>query len=414
MWKNAHFRMAVGILGAIVMLIVFIMELRIGFNIFERKILNDTDALATISKNAGSASVSIDQPFAYPELEGVDPDGDVIKLGDVDLKVKLNGTYTDSSRESFGVYKYAQAGTNQSMTLTVEHRKENFAEMEDAYKEYIYGDSSVLPQVAGIVLEQSAAQFYQQSYREFTVPVVYSEGTLTYTAFVPLEDEFLVLSAKDPFYISTDKISVHYGDPAQDPMRAHTYSDYEELASINQIRVLLENKIKDEDGALDDLENPYKSEGVVGTADTYTSRADNTTRAQLVSYGDYKWEENGTAAGTSMMIDTTSVRAKQSEWKLTETVYSYSYVGLQLLNLTGQRTSSMLTISGNIMNELDTERPYVIVVKFIGESDNLLGLSVIDCREKPLLASAHAEFSTSVTATDVKISDVVAVQFDIY
>ena len=68
MWKNAHFRLAVGILGAIVMLVVFIMELRIGFNIFERKILNDTDALANISKNAGSASVSIDQPFAYPEL----------------------------------------------------------------------------------------------------------------------------------------------------------------------------------------------------------------------------------------------------------------------------------------------------------------------------------------------------------
>lgn len=396
------------------MTIVFIMELRIGFNIFERKILNDTDKLTTISKNAGSASVSIDQPYSYPEIEGVDPEGDVIKLSDIDLKVKLNGTYTDSSRESFGVYKYAQAGTNQSMTLTVEHRKENFEELKSAYTDYIYGDTSVLPQVAGIVLEQTAAQFYQQSYREFTVPIIYSEGTLTYTAFVPLEDEFIVLSAKDPFYISTDKVSVHYGDPAQDPMRSHTYSDYEELASINQIRVLLENKVKDEEGALDDLENPYKGNGVVGTADTYTSRADNTTRAQLVSYGDYKWEENGTAAGTSMMIDTTSVRAKQSEWKLTETVYSYSYVGLQLLNLTGQRTSSMLTISGNIMNELDTERPYVIVVEFIGESDNLLGLSVIDCREKPLLASAHAEFSTSVTATDVKIGDVVAVQFDIY
>lgn len=396
------------------MAFVFIMELRIGFNIFERKILNDTDQLTTISKRAGSASVSIDQPFQYPEIEGVDPEGDIIKLNDVDLKVKLNGTYTDSSRESFGVYKYAQSGTNQSMTLTVEHKKENFEEMKDAYTEYIYGDSSLLPQVAGIVLEQTAAQFYQQSYREFTIPVVYSEGTLMYTAFVPLEDEFIVLSAKDPFYISTDKISVHYGDPTQNPMRSHTYSDYEELASINQIRVLLENKVKDEEGVLDDLENPYQSSGVVGTADTYTSRADNTTRAQLVSYGDYKWEENGTAAGTSMMIDTTSVRAKQSEWKLTETVYSYSYVGLQLLNLTGQRTSSMLTISGNIMNELNTERPYVIVVKFIGESDNLLGLSVIDCREKPLLASAHAEFSTSVSATDVKISDVVAVQFDIY
>lgn len=414
MWKNANFRMAVGILAAILMTVVFVFELRIGFNIFERKMLADTDELTLISKQAGSASVSIDTPATYEEISGVDPEGDIIRLKDSDLKLQINGTYTDTDRDSYGIYKYAQSETKQAMTLTVEHHQQDFEAMEEAYNAYIYGDRMALANAASIALEESAAKFMIQTYREGNIPFVYSEGTKTYTAFVPQEDEFIVISAKDPFYVSSGKVSVHYGDPSQDPQLLHTYSDYEELASINQIRMLLETKVKDENGVLDDIESPYKSSGVVGTADTYTSRADNATRAQLVSYADYKWEENGTATGTSMMIDTTSVRAKQSEWVLTSTVYSYSYAGLQLLNLSGQRTSSNLTISGSIMNELESERPYVIVVKYIGESDNLLGLTVIDCREEPLAASAHTEFSTSVQATDVKIEDVVAVQFDIY
>lgn len=414
MWKNANFRMAVGIVLAVILTVVFIFELRIGFNIYERKIMSDTTELTTISKNAGSATVSIDEKYPYEELTGVDPEGDVIKLSDADVKIQINGICTDSNKDSYGIYKYAQSETKVSQTMTVEHRKQDFEALSAAYDSYLYGDKMALAKAAGIVLEETNAKFFVQHYREFDVPFVYSEGTLTYTAFIPLNEEFLLVSAKDPFYVSSDKISVHYGDPSQDPQRSHTYSKYEELASLNQIRMLMENKVKDENGVLDEIDTPYQTSGVLGTAETYTSKADNATRAQLVSYAEYDWKENGTSSETSMMVDTTSVRAKQSEWKLTSTVYSYEYAGLQLLNLSGQRTSSMLTISGTIMNQVDAERPYVIVVKFIGEDDVLLGLQVIDNRESPLKASAHAEFTASVKAEDVKIADVVAIQFDIY
>lgn len=414
MWKNANFRLVVGIIGALLMTVIFVFEIRIGFNIFQRKLLSDTDALTQISKDAGSASVSIDTMAVYPEVEGVDPDGDVIKLYNYDLKVKLNGTVTDTAKDSYGVYKYAQSGTNAAMTLSVESFKSDLEKLTEAYNAYLYGDKMALANATSLVIKDDAAQFMVQSYREGPIPMLYSEGTQTYTAFVPLEDDFLVLSAKDPFLLDTGKISVHYGNPSENPMLMHTYSDYEELASRNQITKILENKIKNENGELDDLESPYQSSNVVGTAETYTSRADNTTRAQLVSYADYEWQEDGVAAGTSMMIDTTSVRAKESEWKLTETVYSYSYAGLQLMNLSGQRSSTNLTISGNIVNELDSERPYVIVVKFIGEGDVLLGLNVVDGRETPLSPSTFKEFSVSASASDVKIADVVAVQFEIY
>lgn len=414
MWKNANFRLVVGIIGAVIMAVLFIFEIRIGFNIFQRKILNDTTTLTNLSKEAGSASVSIDQLAAYPEVEGVDPDGDVIKLYNYDLKVKLNGIATDTNKDSYGVYKYAQSKTNQAMTLSVESFKSDLDKLMAAYNAYLYGDKMALANAVSLALQEGSAQFMVQSYREGPIPIVYSEGTQIYTAFVPLEDDFLVLSAKDPFLLDTGKISVHYGNPAENPQLMHTYSDYEELASKNQIAKILENKIKNENGELDDLETPYQSSGVVGTADTYTSRADNTTRAQLVSYADYDWQEDGVAAGTSMMIDTTSVRAKESEWKLTETVYSYSYAGLQLMNLSGQRSSATLTISGNIVNELESERPYVIVVKFIGEGDTLLGLNVVDGRETPLAPSTFKEFTVSASSNDVKIADVVAVQFEIY
>ncbi len=414
MWKNANFRAAVGIVGMIIMAVIFIFEIRIGFDIFQRKILADTDTLSAISKEAGSASVSIDAPADYPELTGVAEDGDIIKLDGYDIKVKLNGTSTDEANSSFGVYKYAQVDTNASMTLSVESYKSNMDALTEAYDAYIYGDKMALPNVIGLALQEDAAEFFVQKYREFPVPIVHSLGTEMYTAFIPLEDDFITISAKDPFLLDTGKVSVHYGDPKLNPMLTRTYSDYEELASQNQIRMIMENKIRDENGELDSIETPYQSTGTVGTAETYTSRADNATREQLVSYGDYDWGEDGIATGTSMMIDTTSVRAKKSEWKLSETVYSYSYAGLQLMNLSGQRTSSKLTIEGNIMNEIDADRPYVIVVKFIGEGDVLLGLSVVDGRSDPLTPSSYKKFSVSVDADTVKIADVIAVQFEIY
>lgn len=414
MWKNANFRLVVGIIGALLMTVIFVFEVRIGFNIFQRKILNDTEMLTQISKDKGSASVSIDQMATYPEVEGVDPEGDVIKLYNYDIKVKLNGVATDVTRDSYGVYKYAQSGTNAAMTLSVESYKSDKDKLMEAYDAYLYGYSMALPTAIGLALKEDAAKFLVQSYREGPIPIIYSEGTQIYTAFVPLEEDFIVLSAKDPFLLDTGKVSVHYGNPSEQPMLMHTYSDYEELASKNQIAAILENKIKNENGELDAVDTPYQSTAVVGTDDTYTSRADNTTRAQLVSYADYDWQEDGVAAGTSMMIDTTSVRAKESEWKLTETVYSYSYAGLQLMNLSGQRSSSTLTISGNIVNELESERPYVIVVKFIGEGDTLLGLNVVDGRETPLAASTFKEFSVSASSSDMDIANVVAVQFEIY
>ena len=409
MFKNNNVRIASGILLSIVLTVTLIIEFRVGFNMLEKKITADTDLYVDMSKQLGSARVSIDKITVYPEIDLGNEDGDVIQIKNSLLKVLINGQLTDSDKADYGRYDYSQLGTNYAKSFFVEDRSSNFETFKKAYDAYFNGDPGALFDAYGVAYQPENLTFYQQSYREYMIPFIHNEATHSYYAFLPEGDKFYVMSCEDVFNISTDKVSVHYGNAKLNPQLKHTYSDYEQLAAANTIAKLIQKKKE-----IESMESPYVSAGVTGTAETYTSSSDNNLRKQMVSYTNYDWAPDGTAEGTTLTIDTTSARAKASEWVLTATTYSYTNAGLQVLNLQGTKSSTKLEISGNILNTLETERPYVVVVKYVNEARELVGIEVIDNRTNALLGNSYHNFMSALYSKDADIESVVAVQFEVY
>lgn len=413
MFRNDKVRLILGILLAVILSIATIVEFRFGFKLLSEKLLADTDSLALISKSAGTASVSINELNTFPEIEGVYELGDVITLYDYGLKLQLDGKLADRSRDEYGVYKYTEAESNQTRTLTVEAFKDRRSEFIEAYDGYFYTEPYKLLDVYGISYDTSTIQLYQQTYSKFTVPMLYNTATLTYYAFLPTDNNFLVVTAQDPFGLTDDKVTEEFGNPSENPMRKHTYSWYEKTAAENTIAALA-GGVDVTSGYNDSNNGTQQGSTNEGSSAAYTSSSDNNIRAQLASYASYAWKRDGTADGTTMTISTTSNAAKESQWSFTETTYSYSYAGLRIQNMSGSRKSSSFTIEAEIINELKTERPYVVVVKFINESDELLGVDVIDMRDSPLGGESFRKFTSTVSSSEVAISEATAVQFEIY
>lgn len=409
MFKNNNVRIAAGVLLAVILTVVLVFEFKIGFNMLESKILDDTAVYMNLSRELGSARVSIDKVTEYPEIEAVDPAGDVIQMKNSQLKVQISGVLTDREKSEYGRYDYSQIGTNTSKSFFIEDRSSNFDEFKEAYDAYFADNPSMLFDVYGVAYQPENLTYYQQSYREYTIPIIHNEATKSYYAFLPEGENFYIMSCEDVFNISTEKVTVHYGNPKLDPQMRHTYSDYEELAAKNTIEDLIQKKKE-----LEDMESPYVSSGVTGTADTYTSSSDNNLRKQMVSYGDYEWGADGTAEGTTLTIDTTSAKARASEWVLTETTYAYTNAGLQILNLQGTKSATKLEISGNILNTLETERPYVVIVKYVNEARELVGLEVIDNRTNALLGNSYQSFISAIYSSNADLDSIVAVQFEVY
>jgi hypothetical protein len=251
---------------------------------------------------------------------------------------------------------------------------------------------------------------YQDSYIDGNYPVLYNEAAALYYMLIDCEDSYYVVSAPDPFVLTTEKVTAHFGDPSEDPQLDHNYNTYETLAAENTIRELLESG-DDENVSID---NPYVSTDISGSHDTYTSEDDDKIREQMLALGNYNWKKDGTADGTNLVIDVTSQTAKASQWDITASTYSYEMNGLRISMLSGSRSNTTFQISGNINNTLNSERPYVLVVKLLDSSGNLLSLKVIDCRTSPIAASGVTTFSTSVSSTEADVASITAVQFEVY
>ena len=412
MIHNPTVRKILGVLLAIGLSLLLVLEVKVGFNMLNNRIQAEISEFSQISKTAGHASVSIDEIYYYPEADYPSADGDVIALSDSKLRLQINGILTDNTAAQSGIYRYSQTDTERATTLYVEDKSREFNDYIEAYLAYLDGDEYALIERYGIVYQPNNITACEQSYKEFRVPILYNEGNSNYYGFVPDGDnKFWVITCEDPFILSTDKVTAHFGDPTKNPLRSHTYSDYEILASENTLRKILESILNGDSG---EIQSPYQSDGVVGTSDTYTSTSDNNIRRQMVSYTDYDWDSTGQASGTNMKIDTTSSKAVASEWVLTATSYGYQNAGLQLLNMHGTKSSTFLEISGSIMNTLATDRPYVIVVKYVDSSRNLLGIDVLDNRSNALLGSSYHSFTSTVYSTEVDLDSVHAVQFEIY
>ena len=249
--------------------------------------------------------------------------------------------------------------------------------------------------------------FLQQSYRDYRVAVI-TNGE-RYILIAKTDAEIIEIDAVEPVNITHEKVTVRYGNPTDNPQLNHTYSFYETLAAENTRRELL-----DEDSGIVD-ENPYVSGDVIGTAETYTSEADNQKRKQLTKLGTYAWGPDGTSTETSLKVDITSPIAKQSQWVLTSTVYSFTQSGLKISGLSAKKNDTEFTVSGNINNTLKSERPYVIVIKYLNEKDELLHVTVVDRRTEPLASEGVSNFTgTVVKDANVNPMDVTAVQFEVH
>ncbi len=400
-----------GIVVSVLLLLIIFFEVKFGFAMLKNRQMAEINEFVQAAQNFGKANVTIDTLTTYEEIPGVDTEGDVVKLDGYKVKLRVNGKLVDGNSTDSGIYMYSSTSDNLSKSVTVKRMEVNVTDMRNAVKRFWYGDTSELTALCASQMAEDNLTFYQSSAKAGDVPVVYSKGNEMYTMFITGEEEeyYLEISCNEPFALTDDKITVHYDDPQSNPQLYHTYSNYESLAAENTMRQLLE----------DDTEtstSTYNSSQASGSSSTYTSEADDKEREALAKLGNYKFDQDGKSTETEKTIDITSPEAEKSKWTLTATTYTYECKGLKLYALSGSRTAEQFQISGTIQNTLSAERPYVIVVKYLDSANKLLGISVIDQRNKPIKPNDATTFSATITPAKNKIDiqRITAVMFEVY
>lgn len=412
--RNETTRTVLGIITTIALSVVIILEFRIGFNMVKTRQFSEVNEFINTATKVGRDSVSVSSVTVYDEVPDVAVEGSVVKLKGFDVKLKLNGELSDETDEEMGSYVYMSADTNEMKTLSVMKIESGVTDCRNAVKHFWYGNAEELGQVAFDGTAPNDVQYYQCTYRGGNIPVVYSETEGVYNMIIPGENEFyLLISAPEQFVVTYEKVTSQFGDPNASPQNFHTYSKYEEWASSAK---LLELKEQEENGKEKDKETPYKTSDVPGTSATYTSKADDSLREQMSTIGEFSWKKDGTSSDTELSVDITSEDAKKSKWTLTETTYSYENSGLKIYALSGSRSAEVFTIEGTIQNMLNSERPYIIIVKYLDTNDELLGVSVIDKRSTPIKPEGVDKFSTTVTpASDkIDIQRIASLMFEAY
>lgn len=396
----------------IVLLLVITFEVKAGFNMIYNREMQAVAVFNDAASSAGKARVSIDAVQTYTEIPFTYTDGDVINVytGDKSepIKIQISGELTDDSYKEYGYYYYSDPDKISS-TLTV-MTDDLTEEIKSTIHDFWYGDTTNMykAMTKGNVTA-NALDYYQCSFVTGNTPVMYDETDGRYYMIVTHKDKYTVIQAPNPFILSDDKVTVHFGDPSMDVPLSHTYSDYETLAAENTIKELLDGS-DDEETVID---NPYVSDNTV-TGDTYTTDTDDKRREQMVKLGEYTWDVNGTSDQTTMTVDITSQNALKSQWLLTATTYTYENAGIKISGLSANRSTSAFKISGNVNNTLTTERPYVMVLKFIDNKGQLVGIKVLDYRTDKLAPEGVAAFSATIPASDMAIANIASVMFDIY
>lgn len=400
------------LLTMVVLLLVIIFETKIGFNMLYNRQMSAVDVFNDIASSAGKARVSIDTLATYDEVPFTYTDGDVIDVnageGNTPVRVQISGALTDSSYQDYGYYHYSDPD-NISETVTVLNGDMS-PELEQTIHDFWYGSTEAMyAAMTGGGMTANALSYYQCTFNTGNAPMMHDDTANLWYMFVQHGDTYTVVQAPNPFILSDDKLTVHFGDPSVDVPLTHTYSDYETLAAENTIRDLTE---ENSDGEEVTVINPYVSESD-GT-DTYDTMDDDKRRMQMVQLGEYTWDANGTSVETTMTVDITSQNALKSQWLLTATTYTYENAGIKISGLTANRSADEFKISGNVNNTLTTERPYVMVLKFIDAKGQLVGIRVLDYRSTKLAPEGVAAFSATIPASEMSIASIASVMFDIY
>ena len=408
--NNSIVKTLLGILLSVLLCFVIFFEFKTGFELIEKHMDITANSVIEAAEKLGKNSVSVEEPSYYTEVPDIDQNGEVIKIEGYDVKIKVNGSLKEGNSVNKQEYYYESATFNNTQSLIVFNEKENIEGFRKACNDYWSGQPESILQFYNYGnVNAEDIEYLQQTFTEGNIPVVHNTKEDTYRMFINAEDCYLIINCTEPFHVTSDKVTVHYGDPSANPMIHHTYSDYEELAAKNTIESI---KNKDKENA----DNPYTSGEVVGTSATYTSTADNNLRKQMVSYSNYNWAKDGKCSETQLFIDITSEEAIKSKWKFTNNSFSYQHAGLQINTLVATRSVTEFSLKGNINNLIDAERPYVIVLKYLNDAGELIHLDVLDNRNKPLEPSGVAKFETKIDSEKDKVdtSTINAVMFEVY
>lgn len=408
---NKTMKLLLGVLLSIVLLLVIIFEVKFGFKLLHDYHMSSADMAMSLAETDAKNKVTIKELVTYEEVPAVPADGDVIQLSGYDVKIKLNGKMTDDSMALSGKYTYSSAEDSRPLLFTMECKTHNVEEFKEALNAYWEGDSEQILKACNIVNDSGTITYYQNSFINGDVPVVHLGGNGLYYMFLLCDDSaYLILTAPEPFSLTNEKVTVHFGNPAEAPMTEHTYSDYETLATKNTLYEIVSGGESESTGFI----NPYDSS--IQSNSTYTADVDNQIRKQMVSLANYKYNSDGTSDEIGYVVDIKSEEALKSQWVLTSTQYSYSCAGLRLSMLSGRRSAEEFVVGGNINNLIDAQRPYVIVIKYLDSSNGLLGISVIDNRESPLAANGVATFSQSINPVrdSIDVKRIASVMFEVH
>lgn len=401
------------IITTVCLIAVIIAELFIGVRMVKQRSSYKTDSLISLAKTMGTPNTTIENNTWYEEVPEPE-DGDVIKIGDV--RIKLSGEANDTSSNTSQYIIYADLETRNPIQFSYMEHTERFDLLSMAIANYFDNPASTegITKLLPVNVMPENLTFYQQSLADQNIPVVYDNASDCYYMFYPGKDYYYVFSSKKPFKITTDKVTVHYKDPNDDPLRSHTYSAYEVNAVENTLNAMDDEDKAGYDGTV--LSNTTPQD----VANNYTTEAASNTRNTIVSYAGKKWNKDGTSVDGNYMIDLTSNDAKASEWvlKSEHTSYSYTTDGLNLTGLQGKRDSAagVFELSGKIQNLDKASRPYALAVIFVDSTGQLLGVKVVDNRTNPIEANGVSEFSvTANTAADgFDVADISSVMFKLY
>lgn len=378
-------------------------EIVIGVDMFKNKNIKDTQDLINYASVQGKANISIAPLFNFPDAPEPNSDGDVVAIDN--NRFKINGTVTDTSNTTLGYIYYATLDNQESRLLTYQNKTSNLIEFKTALDSYLSGLPDDLVDMLPVSTQAENLTYYQQNHINGVIPIIYDDGSKEYYMFLNCGTSYYVLHAPDVFYVTDEKLTVHYPSPKEDPMRSHEFSTWEVGAIANTREQLTNGEFSG---------TPVSKGNATSSSDTYTSADDEDIRDMLVAYGRYNWKEDGTSTETRMKVDIVSTEAKASQWVLTETAYTYSTAGLTINGLYAKRTPTSFSIEGDIKNNIDASRPWVMCIKFMNREGGLLGLKVLDNRNMRLGASETSRFSCNLgSAEGVDLDSIYAIQFEV-
>ena len=361
------------------------------------------DEMADLISTKGSAAVAsmIPTPFSHPEMEVVTK-GDVVAIGKA--HIKLNGTLIEQTESNV---KYKVSKSKGTSTLYINHYTKGSDQLILAVSKFMQGDVNAVMSMAGVEYNIDNLEPKQQTTPDGVFPFIYDKASKNYFVFYAYGKGYYVLYSDQPFNMTTEMLTAKYPGPGEDPLRYHEYSTYE-IQAVENTRAELTN------GEYQQFEITPNELTVDPGATGYNSKTANTMRADMIAKTGLDWNADGTSEESDSTVDITSSTAVASKWVVGDETYLFTNQGLTISDLTYKANSQHLEISGKVTNTLPSERPYVLLVKFLDSEDNLLDVEGTDSRDEPIAANNSTVFSIDVPNTKVNPKDVKALMFEVY